>query len=536
MGIFNSFFGSNKKSQTDQLENKKNDWKETKVDNSEKSRLTTEEIQRIKDFETQWGEKVKESRHIKIPSLGKRKNGIVEDLILQRGIRSLKPDDKGLYNIKENSLKKKMLEIESSLIDKFLLDNQYFISGNKKLYFLNEKERNTLFTHYQIKYGSNSFKKRFDINIDTGLDFISIDKKIVSLNKDLYFLDWTSKVYFGFDIDIDTKWESKYGRDEILNRTYYRHNIFCLPSSISSSIIDDLYYPVIEFNDLDYFPSKWTKDNTFMNCMTTLLSFNFRNKLITRTEEFYRFIEFEKELKEIKEKNEVKEKVKKTYSVFDKNGNDKLDVTETNGYVELLNQMKDELQEKGGDHVQELIKLKKFTQEKRENLNSLFEILKSVETHRDFNFYVDVLKNEINVYQKFVFHSMSMITFLIDGDKFSFYEIYELFDELNVFDSKWERDLSEKLNTINTSINESSKSIENTLKDINNSIYSHSIQINNKLDKLTYTTESSIKTLTNIMNTRLKSINSSIDTNNLLTLINTYQVYKINKNTKSLNP
>jgi hypothetical protein len=270
--------------------------------------------------------------------------------------------------------------------------------------------------------------------------------------------------------------------------------------------------------------------------MNTLLSFNFRNKLIARTEEFYRSIEFEKELEEIKEKNEVKVKIEKTYSVFDINGNDVLDVTETNGYVELLNQMKDELQERGGEHVQKLIKLKKFIQEKRDNLNSLFEILKSVETHRDFDFYVDVLKNEINIYQKFVFHSMSMITFLIEGDKFSFYEISELFDELNVFDSKWERDLSEKLNTINTSINESTKSIESTLKDINNSIYSHSIQMSNKLDKLTYTTESSIKTLTNSMNTRLKSINSSIDTNNLLTLINTYQVYKINKNTKSLNP
>lgn len=531
MGILNSFFGSNKKSQTDQLENKKNDWKESKIDVPEKSRLTTEEIQKIKDFETKWSEKVKESRHIIIPSLGKRKNGIVEDLIQKRGIRSLKPDDKGLYEIKENSLKKKMLEIEKSLIDKFLLNNEYFISGKKRLVFLTDKERNTFFTDF--KYEEN------DINIDKDLDFISIDKKIISLNRDLYFLDWDSELFFGFDHISHNKWDSYFGRYKILDKFCIRPQIFLLPTSISTSTNVNGIYQVIEDDmggSINYFPVEWTKDNTFMNCINTLLSFNFRDKLMLRTKEFYKINEFDKELKETKEKQEVKVKVEKTYTQLDKNGNNVLDVTETNGYVELLNQMKDELQEKGEEHVHDFIKLKKFTQEKRENLNSLFKILKTVETHRDFNFYVNVLKNEIYIYQKFVFHSMSMITLLIEGDKFSFFEIYELFDELNVFDLKWERDLSEKLNTINTSINESSKLIEGSLKEINNSIYSHSIEMNKKLDKLTYTTENSIKTLTNSMNTRLKSINSSIDTNNLLTLINTYQVYKINKNTKSLKP
>ena len=37
-----------------------------------------------------------------------------------------------------------------------------------------------------------------------------------------------------------------------------------------------------------------------------------------------------------------------------------------------------------------------------------------------------------------------------------------------------------------------------------------------------------------MLDNRLGEIDSSIKTNNLLTLINTYQTYKINKNTKSL--
>jgi len=534
MGIFSSIFGSNKKNQTGKRVNKVHN-KESKIDVLGKSRLTPKEIEKIKEYETQWSEKVKQSKHIKVS------DRIVEDLIQYWKIRNSKPNDKGMYTLKKTSYKKKMLEIEKSLIDKFLLNNEYFISGKKRLVFLTDKERNTFFTHYKMKYGNHRFIERNYreiIKIYKDLDFISIDKRIISLNRNLYFLDWSSKVYFGFDNNTGDKWGSEFGRNGILDKSYSKHKIFFLPSSITTSYVEDLYYPVIEekYSGFDYFPSKWTKDNTFMNCINTLLSFNFRDKLILRTKEFYKFIEFDKELKETKEKQEVKVKVEKTYTQFDKNGNNVLDVTETNGYVELLNQMKDELQEKGEEHVHDFIKLKKFTQEKRENLNSLFKILKTVETHRDFNFYVNVLKNEIYIYQKFVFHSMSMITLLIEGDKFSFFEIYELFDELNVFDSKWERDLSEKLNTINTSINESSKLIEGSLKEINNSIYSHSIQMNKKLDKLTYTTENSIKTLTNNMNTRLKSINSSIDTNNLLTLINTYQVYKINKNTKSLKP
>jgi len=50
------------------------------------------------------------------------------------------------------------------------------------------------------------------------------------------------------------------------------------------------------------------------------------------------------------------------------------------------------------------------------------------------------------------------------------------------------------------------------------------------LSELTYATEQT----NDILDNRLTEIDSSIQTNNLLTLINTFQTYKINKNTKSL--
>jgi hypothetical protein len=55
-------------------------------------------------------------------------------------------------------------------------------------------------------------------------------------------------------------------------------------------------------------------------------------------------------------------------------------------------------------------------------------------------------------------------------------------------------------------------------------------QISDSIQELSYVTEESNRQLTE----QLNEIDSSIQTNNLLTGIQTYQMYKINKNTKSL--
>ena len=54
------------------------------------------------------------------------------------------------------------------------------------------------------------------------------------------------------------------------------------------------------------------------------------------------------------------------------------------------------------------------------------------------------------------------------------------------------------------------------------------------LNNLSYITQNEFSNLNNSLNRELKSIDSSIKTNNLLTGIQTYQLYKINKQTKVL--
>lgn len=59
-------------------------------------------------------------------------------------------------------------------------------------------------------------------------------------------------------------------------------------------------------------------------------------------------------------------------------------------------------------------------------------------------------------------------------------------------------------------------------------------EITNEIKDLNYTTSESFKDLKTSMVKELNEINSSLDFNVLLNGIQTYQIYKLNKNTKSL--
>ena len=118
--------------------------------------------------------------------------------------------------------------------------------------------------------------------------------------------------------------------------------------------------------------------------------------------------------------------------------------------------------------------------------------------------------------------SLNMVVSLVDDDRITFYEIYETFDTLNVFSSNHEKEVSMKLNNI-----------ENKLEDVIKSINEMEINICNELMNLQFISED-ISEGINGLSKGLSEINSSIQTNNLLTGIQTYQLYKINKNTRGL--
>jgi len=214
---------------------------------------------------------------------------------------------------------------------------------------------------------------------------------------------------------------------------------------------------------------------------------------------------------------------------LDVDGNGVVDISENTDFSKLLKTKQKILIEfeksEGKSYVQNFIKLSKFLSDKSQNIQSLFEKLKEEESnipHSDYLDYIGIIRNQIHTYNLMLISSLNMVVSLVDDDRITFYEIYETFDNLNVFSSNHEKEVSMKLNNI-----------ENKLEDVIQSINEMEINICNELMNLQFISED-ISEGINGLSKGLSEINSSIQTNNLLTGIQTYQLYKINKNTRGL--
>ena len=211
-------------------------------------------------------------------------------------------------------------------------------------------------------------------------------------------------------------------------------------------------------------------------------------------------------------------------SDLDKDRNGEVDLIEGETFNKLLTKNQKIIIEIDKNYIQKFVKISMYLKTKKSNTQKIFDSIKDTKNDTELNELVNLLKNQIHTYELLVFHSISMITSLIDSDLISFYEIYECFDQLGVFNSNWENDVSGKLSNIGEGI-----------KDLMYSIYHMEQSIVNSLDNLSYVTQVSFQDLRNSIDSQLSSIDSSIQCNNLLTGIQTYQMYKINQNTKGIN-
>ena len=217
--------------------------------------------------------------------------------------------------------------------------------------------------------------------------------------------------------------------------------------------------------------------------------------------------------------NKLKKSHTKIIRELDKDGNGEVDVIEGNDFNTLLKKHQKSILEVDRNYVQQFVKVSSYLKTKKGNIQSIFNSIKDTPNKKVLNEYVEILKDEIHTYNLILFNSLNMIVSLVDDDMITFYEIHEMFDTLNMFDSKHEKDVSQKLTNIGNGL----KSLMYEIRDVGN-------KISNSIKELSYVTKES----TRMLNNSLGEINSSLDTNNLLTMIQTYQTYKINKNTKSL--
>ena len=128
-------------------------------------------------------------------------------------------------------------------------------------------------------------------------------------------------------------------------------------------------------------------------------------------------------------------------------------------------------------HIHKFVKLSNYLKKRRENIQSIFSaLLTEDETLTKIELF-GVLKNQIHNYEVLTVHSINMIISLVEGKDIIFYEIYESFDKLNVFNSNWENELSEKLTDIETNLTRGLKEIMYSIQEMEISIGNGSLQI-----------------------------------------------------------
>jgi hypothetical protein len=129
-----------------------------------------------------------------------------------------------------------------------------------------------------------------------------------------------------------------------------------------------------------------------------------------------------------------------------------------------------------------------------------------------------LLKNEYNL--------MNVIVYGIKTDKVLFNKIYNLLEDRGVFMTVYDKANYHNLSSIALDMNkllEQSYLINENLSSINNEFWEN----NNKLEDLNQSLED--------LNQSFNELDASVKAGNLLSAVQTYQLYKINKNTKRTN-
>ena len=103
------------------------------------------------------------------------------------------------------------------------------------------------------------------------------------------------------------------------------------------------------------------------------------------------------------------------------------------------------------------------------------------------------LNEHIISYQSLVISSLRMIKSLNEDDMITFYEMYEVFDKLGIFDTQWQKSMLEKLGDLTSSLDEVTKSLNNvnsTIKDgldnLSQEIFDMSTDITSGLDMVSF--------------------------------------------------
>lgn len=274
---------------------------------------------------------------------------------------------------------------------------------------------------------------------------------------------------------------------------------------------------------------EWNKSNPFEfkiyyeddSLKPTNIRIHYQRKFLKLIDDFH--------IKYQQQKEVIKNITSVTKKLLDRDENNLLDVTELNDFEILIKEHQKDIISKG-DYIQKFVKINIFFQKKSKLLNEMYlQILKG-KNAKTVEETMKELNKGVQNYERLYVNSIIMINSLLDDDLINFYTLYEFYDEIGVFESNWEKTMKETQQQIlnNTEITNL------YLNHLSKQISEMETNITNSLDRLMNSNREMFMKLNYSICSRLEGINSQLIVNNVLTGIQTYQLYKINRNTKSL--
>lgn len=248
-------------------------------------------------------------------------------------------------------------------------------------------------------------------------------------------------------------------------------------------------------------------------------------KLISELESLYK----SKSEKQALESKKIKSKMDDFNALYDSDKNNKLDILENDGFSALLKQNQSKIIEIDKLYIQKFVKLSMYLTTKSNNLQKTYDLLIQSKKIRDFSKLQKIFDLQYDSYSLLLFRSYEMVLSLIKEDLITFYEIYEIFDSVGIFESNWESEMKNTLNeikvlnletvksllTISKQIQSLETSIINQLSSINQSIS----DVKDSVDGVKLSVDNMNKSLTK----ELKGVNNKLWWNNLFQVVQIYQ-------------
>ncbi len=217
---------------------------------------------------------------------------------------------------------------------------------------------------------------------------------------------------------------------------------------------------------------------------------------------------------ENKRVTDLKISQKKIIERIDKNNNGIVDGLEYKGFDLYLNSNEEKISKIKKEHVKDFVMISNHLNEYKKNIQSTFNSISETKNEEDLKHYVDVIQKNIHGWQLLQANGIYMIDSLIDERNIQFFKLYQSFEKLGVFDTTWQKNISEQLQLLNFNIS----NLIDATESMSNGIIS-------AIGDLTYATEKQTEKISG----NISSLDSSVKFGNLLSAINVYQNYRIGK-------